>query len=161
MRSSKHPLLLVLGQKQGFSILEVVGSNPPWRVGLEIQKLSNLASQQWLTPQGSFWPSFIKIDPKLPLSLKKVPYWPTLLFTWGDGGVMVSMLVSHINSPRFYSQWLQMLLTSFLRCAKFCPKQISPACTKKLYQHSYCAKFCSKWIGIMIINLSSVPDQAG
>ena len=74
---------------------------------------------------------------------------------WWDGGVVVSTLVSYMDSPGFDSRWLQILLTSFLLCAKFCPKQISPACTKKLRQHSYCAKFCSKWIGIMFKNLSS------
>ena len=31
--------------------------------------------------------------------------------------------------------YISFLLHSFF-CAKFCPKQISPACTKKLHQHS-------------------------
>ena len=60
------------------------------------------------------------------------------------GGVMDSTLVFGARGPGFESQTLQILLTSFLLCAKFCPEQISPACTKKLRQHSYCAKFCSK-----------------
>ena len=43
---------------------------------------------------------------------------------------MVSTLVSHMKGTWFDSRCLQILLTSFLLCAKFCPKQISPA-----YQH--------------------------
>ena len=75
--------------------------------------------------------------------------------TWWDRGVMDSTLVSDMKGPGFDSHSLQILLTSFSLSAKFCPKQISPAWTKKLRQDSYCAKFCSKWIGVMFKNLSS------
>ena len=50
---------------------------------------------------------------------------------------MDSTLVSYLKGPGFNSWHLQIFLTSFLLCAKFCPEQISPAGTKKLRQHSY------------------------
>ena len=47
--------------------------------------------------------------------------------------------------PGFDSRHLQIFLTSFLLCAKFCPKQISPARTIKATSTLLlCAKFCSK-----------------
>ena len=59
------------------------------------------------------------------------------------------------NSLGFDPLQLQILLTSFLLYAKFCPKQISPAWTKKTTSTLLlCANFCSKWIGIMFKNLS-------
>ena len=74
---------------------------------------------------------------------------------------MVSTLVSHTRGTGFDSRHLQILLTSFLLCAKFCPKQISPARTIKATSILLlCAKFCSKWIGIMFKNLSiSLHDE--
>ena len=115
MPSPKHPLLLIFGQKHGFSslgvvgsnppdfkvwtvkiwktkvwaeisvqcqvrntpyfwfsaknkdfqFLEVVGSNPPWQVGLKMQKLSNLASQQWSTPPRIILTKFHQNRPKI------------------------------------------------------------------------------------------------
>ena len=71
MPSPKQPLLLIFGQKQGFSIFEGWGLNAPSQVGLKMQKLSNLASQQWSTPPRIILIKFHQNQPKVAPVLEK------------------------------------------------------------------------------------------
>ena len=100
-------------------------------------------------------------------------------YTWWDGGVMDSTFVFDTKGAGFNSRSLQILLTSFfllcqvlsktnfpcmnkkttsklLLCAKFCPKQISPA-----YQHQTFPVNVQKNYIITLIVLSFVQNELG
>ena len=65
------PYFWFLAKNKEFQFLEVVGSNPPWQVGLKMQKLSNLASQQWSTPPRIVFTKFHQNRPKIAPVLEK------------------------------------------------------------------------------------------
>ena len=85
------------------------------------------------------------VQNELGLCLKFEP-----IFTRWDGSVMVSMLVSHTNSPWFDSRWLQILFNFILTMCQVLSRTNFPCRYKKTTSTLLlCAKFCSKWIGIM------------
>ena len=59
------PYFWFSAKNKDFQFLEVVGSNPPWQVGLKMQKSSNLASQQWSTLPRIILTKFHQNRPKI------------------------------------------------------------------------------------------------